>query len=88
MVIISVIKLYITKAVCNKNFRKSIKPYFSGKGSISSNITLVENDTIITEDKKDSKTVNNFFIINTTKNLKIKPFTNSSNSDINQITGF
>ena len=88
MVIISVIKLYITKAVCNKNFRKSINPYFNGKGSISSNITLVENDTIITKDKKDSKTVNNFFIINTTKNLKIKPFTNSSNSDINQITCF
>ena len=41
MVIISVIKLYITKAVYNKNFRKSTKPYFSGKGSISSNITLV-----------------------------------------------
>ena len=34
----------------NKSFWKSVKRYFSNKGSNTSNISLVENDDIITSD--------------------------------------
>ena len=51
----------------NKSFWKSVKPYFSDKGSSS----------IITNDKVTSKTVNTFFI-NTAKRLKLKWFRNVS----------
>ena len=34
----------------NKSFWKSVKLYFSNKGSNTSNISLVENDDIITSD--------------------------------------
>ena len=69
----------------NKSFWKSVKPYFSNKGSNSNKITLVENDAIITNDRVMSKTMNKFFI-NTTKKLNLKPFKNSADTDINQIT--
>ena len=45
----------------NKSFWKSVKPYFSNKGSSSNKITLIENDVIITNDKVISKTMNKFF---------------------------
>ena len=44
----------------NKSFWKSVKPYFSNKGSNSNKITLVENDVIITNDRVISKTMNKF----------------------------
>ena len=44
----------------NKSFWKSVKPYFSNKGSNSNKITLVENDAIITNDRVISKTMNKF----------------------------
>ena len=52
----------------NKSFWKSVKPYFSDKGSNSNKITLVENDSIITNDSVVYKTMDKFFI-NTTKKL-------------------
>ena len=55
------------------NFWKSVKPYFSNKGSSSNKITLVENDAIITNDKVISKTMNKFFI-DATKKLTLKSF--------------
>ena len=69
----------------NKSFWKSVKPYFSNKGSSSNKITLVDNDAIITNDRVIFKTMNKFFI-NTTKKLNTKTFKNSSDTDINQIT--
>ena len=69
----------------NKSFWKSVKPYFSNKGSRSNKITLIENDAIITNDRVISKTMNKFFI-NSTKNLNLKPFKNSSETDINHVT--
>ena len=66
----------------NKSFWKSAKPYFSNKGFNSNNITLVENDAIITNNRIISKTMNRLFI-NTTKTLNLKPFKNSSDTDIN-----
>ena len=73
----------VTDKTDNKNFCKSVKPYFINKVSSSNKITLVENDAIITNDRVISKTMNTFFI-NTTKRLNLKPFKNSC--DINQIT--
>ena len=46
---------------------------------------VVENDAIITNARIISKTMNKFFINPTTK-LNLKPFKNSSDTDINQIT--
>ena len=63
----------------NKSFWKSVKPYFSNKGSNSNKITLVENDAIITNDRVISKTMNKF-LINATKKLNLKPFKNSSDT--------
>ena len=57
----------------------------SNKRSNSNKITLVENDAFITNDKVISRTINKFFI-NTSKKLNLKPFKNSSDTDINQIT--
>ena len=44
----------------NKGFWKSVKPYFTNKGSNSNKITLVENDAIIRNDRKISKAMNKF----------------------------
>ena len=69
----------------NEGFWKSVKPYFSNKGSRSKKITLVENDPTITSDKVISKTMNRFFI-NTTKKVNQKQFKDDSETKINQIT--
>lgn len=53
--------------------------------AISVKITLVENEAISTNEIKISKTMNNFYI-NTAKKIKLKPCSNSSNADMNQIT--
>ena len=68
----------------NKSFWKSVKPYFSNKGSNSNKITLLENDSIVINDRVISKTMNAFFI-NMTE-IKLEPFKNSSGITINQIT--
>ena len=63
-----------------------IKPYFSDKGSSNSRrITLLENDSILTDDKDIAKTMNNFFI-NFTKNLNLEPCKESSLTNISGIT--
>ena len=69
----------------NQTFWKTVKPYFSDKGSNSKRITLLENDSILTDDKDIAKTMNNFFI-NITKNLNLQPYKDSSLTDINEIT--
>lgn len=52
--------------------------------TFSVKITLIENEAIITNEREISKAMNNFFI-NAAKKLKLKPCTNSSNTDMNQI---
>ena len=69
----------------NQTFWKSVKPYFSDKGSNSKRITLLENELILTDDKDIVKTMNNFFI-NITKNSNLKPYKDSSLTNINEIT--
>ena len=69
----------------SKSSWKSLKPYFSNKGSNPNKITLVENNAIITNYRVISETINKFFI-NTAKKLNLKLFKNSFDTDINQIT--
>ena len=64
--------LNVKNVVDNQTFWKTVKPYFSDKRSNSRRITLLENDSILTDDKVIAKTMNNSFI-NITKNLNLKP---------------
>ena len=57
----------------NKLFWKTIKPLFSDKQQHSSNITLIENKKIISNDLEIAETMNNFFT-NITKNLEIEGY--------------
>ena len=41
----------------NQTFWKTVKVYFSDKGSNSRQITLLENDTKLTDDKDTAKTM-------------------------------
>ena len=61
-----------------------MKPYFSDKGLSSRRITLLENDSILTDYKDIVKTMSNFFI-NITKNMSLKPYKDSSLTNINGI---
>ena len=74
--------LNVKNVVDNQTFWKTVKPYFSDKGSNSRRITLLENDSILTDDKDIAKNMNNFFI-NITKNLNLKPYKDSSITNIN-----
>ena len=68
----------------NQTFWKTIKPYFSDKGSSSRQITLLENDSRLPDNKDIAKTMNNFFI--NIKNLNLKPRKDSLLTNVNGIT--
>ena len=76
--------LSVKNVMDNQTFWNTVKPYFSDKGLNSRRITLLENDSIQTEDKNIAKAMNNFFI-NITKNLNLKPYNDSSLTNINEI---
>lgn len=61
----------------NQTFWKTVKPYLSDKGSNSNRITLLENGSTLTNDKNIAKTMNDS-LINITKNVKLKPYKDSS----------
>ena len=46
----------------NKTFWKAVKPLFSEKSNLKTNITLVDNAEVITDKKKIADILNNFFI--------------------------
>ena len=69
----------------NKKFWKTIWPYFSVKGYNQTKITIVEKDSIITDEKKIATLINNYFI-SITKNLDLKLSTISNTSDTDKIT--
>ena len=54
----------------NKLFWKSVKPFFSDKGSNSSKITLVEEDNIISDEEEIANIMNNYFV-NVAKTLDL-----------------
>ena len=45
----------------NKLFWKTVKPFFSNKGSFGNKIKLVENDEFLQDDKYIAEEMNNFF---------------------------
>ena len=64
-------EMEITNFTDNKKFWKNVNPLFSNKGYPQEKITIVEGDTIISEDKKVAETMNNFYNI-AVKNLGIE----------------
>ena len=68
----------------NQTFWKTVRPYFSDKGSSSRRMTLLENYLILTDDKGIAKTVNIYFV--NIKNVNLKPYKDSSLTDIYGIT--
>ena len=77
--------LSVKNVMNNQTFWKTVKPYFSDKASNSRRITLLENDSILRDDKDISKTMNNFFV-NITKILNLKPHKDLLLTAINRIT--
>ena len=66
----------------NQTFWKTVNQNFSEKRSNPNQITLLENESVITNYKDNGKTMNIFFI-NITKKLNLKPHKDSSLTDIN-----
>ena len=56
----------------NKNFWRTIKPYFSDKGNFSNEIMISEKDCIVSDNRRLSEIFNEHFI-NITKTLDLKP---------------
>ena len=68
-------------SICdNKKFWKTVKPLFSEKNVSAENITLIENNVIVTEDKKLAEIFNSFFS-NAVKNLNIDSYEHFSFDD-------
>ena len=65
----------------NKQFWKTIKPFFSDKHIISRKITLIENDEIISNDIQVAETMNDFFS-NSVEKLNIKGYEITSNYEM------
>ena len=61
----------LNPAVDNKQFWRTVKPFFSDKVMTSENITLFENGDILEDDKKVSHVFSDFFS-NAVKNLNIE----------------
>ena len=69
----------------NKRFWDTIKPCFSEKNTSKKKITLIENDTIITEDAKVAETMNTFFSKGVENNLCNSEYETEEVLDVNQI---
>ena len=65
----------------NKKFWKSIKPLFSGKSKLKTNITLAENGQMVTEKREVAETLNNYFI-EAVQNLEIENFNSEGVQEI------
>ena len=61
----------------NKTFWRTIKPYFNEKGSGSDKIALYGNESVLTNEKEITNTMNNYFI-SITNHLNLKPHTASN----------
>ena len=69
----------------NKNFWRTIKPYFSDKRNFSSKIMISEKDCIVSDDRRLSETFNGYFI-NITKTLDLKPHIISTTTSLSELT--
>ena len=71
--------------ITDKKFWKTILPYFSDKRYNQTRITIVEKDSIITDENKIATLMNNY-LINITKNLDLKTSKVPNTSNIDEIT--
>ena len=76
------VKLNVKDVADNKMIWKNVKLHFSDKSSNSANITLVQKDMIITDEKQIASIMSEHFV-SITKKLSLKPSISSkdSNSD-------
>ena len=74
--------LNIKQVSDNKLFWKSVKPFFSDKGSNSSKITVEENN-IISDEEEIANIMNNYFI-NVTRTLNLKKQLGAGRSGVNE----
>ena len=74
--------LNISNISDNKNFWKTVKPFFSERDAINKKIILVENDEIITNDEEIAEIMNNFFS-NVVPRLNLKEFNSDYRYDLN-----
>ena len=58
----------------NKKFWQSVKPLFTGKSKLQTNITIVENKEVVTEKNEVAEILNNYFI-EAVQKLDIEKFT-------------
>ena len=65
--------LNLNKITDNKKFWTTIKPLFSDKNNSTRNITLIENDIIISSDKSVAEIMNDFFS-NVVEKMQIRGF--------------
>ena len=65
--------LSVKNVTDNQTFWKTAKSYFSDTESNSNRITLLENDSVLTDDNDFVKTMNKF-PIGITKNSNLKPY--------------
>ena len=75
------------KVTDNKTFRKSVKPFLSDKGNLSSNTSLINNNIIISDDSDIADVFKNYFD-NAIKSLHIKGFVTEnidSNNNLDSI---
>ena len=67
-------KLNTTSVSDNKTFWKTVKPFLTDKNKKNGKIILVENNEIISDNKKNAEIMNEYFV-NITKNLDIPEYT-------------
>ena len=70
--------LNVKDIVNNKQFWRAVKPLFSDKTKSNEKITLVEDETVTTQDEQNADLLNIFFFSNAVKNLKIPRFSNTN----------
>ena len=63
--------------VDNKQFWRTVRPLFSDKTKSNEKITLVEDETVTTQDEQNAELLNILFS-NVVKNLKIPRFSNTN----------
>ena len=76
----TMINLILKIFTSNKKFWNTMKPLCSDKSNSSNKITLIEGDTIISDDITVAETMNNYFT-NVVKELQIKGFKTEDISD-------
>ena len=69
----------------NKLFWKTVKPFFSNKGSFGNKIKLVENEELLQDDNKIAEEMNNFFK-NAVSELDMKENSYIINQNVSYIT--